>query len=206
MQRNNIATRFPRERKAQLVRWREVDGLMPGEIAARAARQWPELPAIHTRTWHAWSRGPEYRELRNLVCEYERDLADDRALAAVLNDGRGPEALADLVVMDVVRALREQTRAGQVTDLRDLASVTQALSPILRRQVQEAKLDADRRLEEARRKHRAEIDEWAQRHAYETETRDQRIAELEAELARLRAGGAVDLKKVADDMERVLGG
>jgi uncharacterized protein (DUF2267 family) len=179
MQRNNIATRFGRERKATLVRWREIEGLMPGEIAARAAAQFPELPRIHPRTWERWHASPEYRDLRTLVVDYEAGLAEDRALAAVLNDGRGPEALADLVVMDVVKALRRQTRDEGVTDLRDLASVTRALAPILKRQVDEAKLAADRRLDEAKTAHAAELAD-----------KDARIAALEADIDRLRTAQA----------------
>ncbi|MFA5635043.1 MAG: hypothetical protein WC977_03970 [Anaerovoracaceae bacterium] len=204
MQRNNIATRFGRERKAALVRWREIEGLMPGEIAARAAEQWPELPRIHSRTWERWHASAEYRELRRLVVDYEAELSEDRALAAVLNDGRGPEALADLVVMDVVKALRRQTRDEGLTDLRDLASVTRALSPILRRQVDEAKLAADRRLEEAKTAHAAELAEAAAKladaHDYS--------AELEAEIEKLnvrlaRKDGAVDPVRRSEVIEAV---
>lgn len=175
MQRNNVATRYPREAKARLVRWREIEGLMPGEIAARAHTEWPDLPRIHAGTWQRWAASREYRELRDLVVPYEQDLSEDRVLAAALNDGRGPEALADLVVMDVVRELRRQTRDGGISDLRDLAAVTRSLSPILRRQVDEAKLAADRRIGEMRDEHAAAL-----------AARDATIAELRGEIERLR--------------------
>jgi hypothetical protein len=194
MQRNNIATRFSRERKAALVRWREVDGMMPGEIAARAGREWPELPRIHGTTWQTWAKGAEYKELRGLVSGFEKDLAADRLLASVINEGRGPESITDLIVMDVARELRGLTRNG-IGDANVLANVTKALAPILRKQAADAKLALDTRLQEAEAKHINQV-----------ENLNARIADLQGELELARnEGKAVDGAAVADKLNDVLG-
>lgn len=93
MQRNNIATRFPRQAKLQLVRWREIDGLMPGEIKTRAADRWPELPAVHSSSWRSWSRGTEYADLRAMVCDEERKRTE---LTKLFEAAGGPNALSDV--------------------------------------------------------------------------------------------------------------
>ncbi len=167
MQRNHIAMHYPCRAKAALVRWREIDGLTPGEIRARAASEWPDLPRIHASTWLAWSRSQEYRELRGAVLEERgRNARLDRMWTAV-RDGAADDVAAATLYLLLHRAY-ELAETGRA-DVRELRNLVSAVSEARRAEIARVKAETDRTLRELRGKHAGEI------------------AEKDAEIARLRS-------------------
>jgi|GEM_PF-4099526 len=173
MQRNNIAARYSRRRKAELVRWREVEGLMPGQIAVRAAREWPGLPPIHGTTWAAWSRSPEYRELRDTVCGEARRSEKLDALWGAVESGGMDTALQGTLYLLLHQAF-ESAQGGEL-ETKELTALVNSLSTAQRAEIA--------RTAEARN---AELDRLRAEHAAALAERDAEIATLRAELDALR--------------------
>ena len=196
-QRNNIAT-MPWERR-RLVSRLAFDAQGIEAINAELQRQFPGSPKIHATTLIAWRQSAEYVRYRTAREEDREETETTQAMAAALNDGRGPENMADLTVMEVVKELWRQTRGGQITDLGDLANVTKALAPLLRAKIARDLADSRSREQELV----AEIAKLKEAHAA-------RISSMQAEIGKLQAalcgGKTVDLKQVAADMEKLLGG
>lgn len=199
-QRNNVQIMPYEQRK--LVNRLLFDGSTYAEIAAEVARLFPGSPKLHSSSLGAWQRGPEFTRYRAARQSDEVETAQTRAMAEALNDGRGPESMADLTVMEVVKELYRQTRGGQITELADLANVTKALAPLLR-----AKIAAD--LAEARQseaKLKTQIADLKAQMEAERIALEQENDSLRAEIAALKNNGqAVDPKAVADRMNDVLG-
>lgn len=112
---------------------------------------------LHNNSFKAWQTSDEYTRYRDVRAGFDADMAEDQVLATAINDGRGPESALDLIVMDVLKSLRQSTRDNGIVDADQLANVTKTIAPLLRNQVAEAKLDADTRLKKAEEKHAAEI-------------------------------------------------
>jgi len=192
-QRNNLC-RLPPEVRTLASRLVFEGGLTYRQIAEQVANAAGGGVKIHNNTLLAWQRSAEYRRYVAAREKYDAELGESRAVAAAVNDGRGPSSLADLVVMDILRELRQAQAAGSL-DLSDLARVSQAVAPILRNQVAAEKLATDRRLADAEAAH-----------AEALAARDAEIARLREEIARLRNDGRqVDAAAVADRMDEVLG-
>lgn len=132
-QRNNIAA-LPYEQR-RLVSRMLFEGAKYAEIRA-AVMSSTNNPhgtlTLHNSSLMAWSKSLEYTRYRTAREQDEAETAVTRAQAEALNDGRGPESMADLTVMEVVKELYKQTKGGAITDLGDLAEVTKALAPLLR--------------------------------------------------------------------------
>jgi hypothetical protein len=177
MQRNNIATRYGRRRQAELVRWREIEGLMPIEIKRRAGELWPDLPPIHGTTWTSWSRSAEYRQLRDEVVPVAREEAADDALFGAIDASSLPEvvkAAQYLLAKNVLKAARrgELSEAAADAALRSLATVDRA----------DIARSADARnqeLDRLRTEHAAAVSALRE----QITGRDARIAELERRLS-----------------------
>ncbi len=157
--RNNIAMHYPRRAKRQLVYWREVDGVIPARIQERAAKAWPDLPAIHNNTWAAWCDSPEYRELREALtaeAEANRDLDGEWAR---LQSGEGDDYHAATKFLLLKRA-HEAAAAGEL-DAKSLKNLSGILVDDARVELARQKAEADRRLADAERRHEAEAAELA---------------------------------------------
>jgi len=192
MQRNNIATRYPRAAKARLVRWREVDGLMPGQLAERAAAEWPELPPIHSSTWRSWSRGREYAELREAVCGEAERLAPLQSLWGAVADGGVETALSGTLYLLLRQAY--EAADGEL-DVGELTRLVQAVATAQRAEI--ARLQAERG---------AAIETLEQEHAAEVAELHAQIAGLQADIERLinpDAGARTPEERIAAIRERL---
>jgi len=168
LQRNNL--RFMPVPVQRLVTRLTYEGTILRDIQAEVDRQFPGLARIHFTTWKAWRNSPDYKRY---VAARDADREENdqtRAMAAAMNDGHGPENLADLTVMEVVRELYRQTKGGEITDLADLANVTKALAPLLRAKIARDLADSRRREQDlAAQLEKAKIEGEAERISLEQE-------------------------------------
>jgi len=162
----------------------------------------PKPVTIHNSSILAWSKSADYIRYRTACETDEQESAIVRAQAEALNDGRGPESMADLTCMEVIRELYRQTKAGGIKDLGDLANVTKALAPLLRAKIAQD-LAASRTRETALKK---EIETLKAAHDAERISLEEEIAKLQQELANLKAGGKVDFKQAAANVAKILEG
>jgi len=191
-QRNNIVG-LPFDLR-RVVNRMLVDGCEYAAINAEVRRLAPRAPKLHSSSLGAWQKSAEYCRYRAAREAGDAESAETRALAAALNDGRGPESYADLTAMEVLKALWANVKGGAVTDLDDLAHITQALAPILRAQIAAESANARKR----ERDLTAQI--AAQDAAYEEELAVIRtqIAAKDAEIARLRNPQPEDLSGLSE--------
>lgn len=131
--RNNIAECMdPKLRRLACKLLYDFGGKHYAEIrAAMAAAGF--TGKLHASTLMAWMRSAEY--LRYAAAREREDNDDIRVTAQAINDGNGPRDYADVAVLEVVKALAGRMRAGEISELGDLAQVTKALAPLLRAQI-----------------------------------------------------------------------
>jgi len=166
MQRNNIAMYYGRPEKCELVRLREVRGWAPGEIRKWAAREWPDKPAIHSRTWTAWSKSDDYRDLAAKVLGEQRERDE---MTEILDAAGGTDALGDVSKAAAYALACKATRiAASAEDAREIRS-------LMATAMDASELAADRVREQLEAKHAAEI-----------EHKDAEIARLANEAGKLR--------------------
>lgn len=169
--RNNISQRYPRSARMQLVRWREIEGLPPAACRRQAAQLWPDLPAIHDRTWASWTTSEDYRSIRALVTgeQAERERMSDLLWAA-----GGDSALSD-VATAASYALASRAMA-LAPDLDDVAEIRRLMS---------AALDARRiAAEQTKAEYESRIRALETEHAAETAELRATIADLQARFAK----------------------
>ena len=95
-QRNNV-TRLPYEQR-RLVSRLLVDGATFTDVNAAVRQAFPAAPRLHNSTLGAWQKSPEYLRYREAREKDQAETDAVRSQAEAVNDGRGPESYADLVV------------------------------------------------------------------------------------------------------------
>jgi hypothetical protein len=145
---------------------------------------------IHNSTLLAWQKGPEYRRYRD--AREKVDNAQIRATAQALNDGEGPRDHADVAVFEVVRELASRMQSGEISELADLAKVTQALAPLLRAQIAADHAALRRRVRDL------ETQLAAADAAHELA-----MAKVQEELSEARSGKAVDPAAEAERVKEI---
>jgi hypothetical protein len=168
--RNNIQRHYPRSARIELVRWREVEGLAPNRLLARAAERWPDLPRIHASTWQAWRESPEYQTIRDRVLSEQ---AERERLGELFRAAGGADALGEISdAAAYALAAKVMRLAEDSEDAREIGA--------LMRTVREAKTLATRDIQE---RCEARIRALSEGHAAETADLRATIADLEAKLA-----------------------
>lgn len=200
----NKVHNLPVETRLRVYGWL-CDGIAYGQIIARLEREGiagDRLPSPNSLT-ATRRRDPDYKRFRDRRLELDRESMADRELAAMMNDGRGPESMIDLIVMDCVRAVRSETRGGADMGMEQVAAITKAINPLLRHQIAEAKLEADARLETQKSRVaelKAKVDELVDENRRMREAMDRAGVSMES------GRQAVDLATVSEKMDELLGG
>ena len=144
------------------------------EVAAEIARK---RLALHSTTFQAIERCPEFAKYQSSLDETEKRVAADRWAADALRDCAGITSVADLAQMQLLQQLREFAEHS-VGDPGDLLKLVSAVTKI-------KAADQDDRIVRANRKVEELKSEFAQRESeYQA-----KIAELSARVAELAAGG-----------------
>jgi len=206
--RNNIARRFPRSAKIQLVRWAEVgvDGvvLTPSEISTRAADTWPDLPAIHSRTWKAWAGSAEYSRIRDLVCEEDRrnTFLLDEYQAAGADEGMD----SMLNAASYALACKAASGAADADDYKELRALMQTIRDAQRMRSEALEAERNDAIAVLEREHDAQCAEYEVRiRSLEADHRRYREA-IERAGINLESGReTIDLAKLSEAMDDVLG-
>lgn len=196
MPRNNIA-RLPWEIREVVCRLR-FDGAGNAAIGAavRDACRTAGIPApkVHGTTILAYTQGAEYRQYCDRRRAWDERMAPRRWAASLLNSGQGPQTVADLAEMAALEQLHAALEGGEA-EPRDTLRILKAL-------IDAQRLNAQRRAED----YEARIAAIETEHAAAIAELERDLAEARAEIERLRNGGTVDLKSVADRMDKLLGG
>ena len=165
--RNTIETEYPLELRLEIAQWL-LDAVGYSEIKTRLAERGIEhLP--HNSSFLAYQRGLEFSTIREDLVAWKRKAAERAARAKLINEGRGPESLADLAQYHILEQLDELASGGLLATGEDVARVATAISNQQRTLIAAA--------ESARRDH---VDRLKREHAAQT-------AELTAEIARAKA-------------------
>jgi hypothetical protein len=179
MQRNNIA-RLPWEIREQVCRLR-FDGRGNAEIAAavqaacRASAIRP--PKVHGTSILAYSRSDEYRTYCDRRRKWDERMAPRRWAAALVNEGAGPQTVADLALQTAGEELAERLEAGGM-EPGEMVQVARAVTDLQRTLLARTKSAADSRLREMEERHAAESGQLRN----EIAGRDAAIAKLKAAL------------------------
>ncbi|MDT8389424.1 MAG: hypothetical protein RRC34_02835 [Lentisphaeria bacterium] len=201
-QRNNIAALHGDLRR--IVSRMLYDGATYDDIRAEMAGR--TTSKLHNNSFKAWQTSDEYVRYRDVRAGFDAEMAEDQVLATAINDGRGPESVTDLIIMDIIRAFREKTRGAGELDIDTLGGITKALAPVLRNQVAEAKLDADTRLEKAKRDHEVAVAELNGRLEFLREENKRMRDAIDRAGISLESGRpTVDLEQVGQQMDELLG-
>jgi len=165
--------------------------------AVRAAMAKAGVSAkLHDRSFQAYARSAEYAEYVAARRQFDGRAAASRLAARVMNDGQGPQSLADVAEYELLQQLMGM--AGQVADPQAAAKVANAIGSLRRLQLARTKADLDSRLEAAGK---ASAEALAAKEA--------QIADLKAELEAIRnpppedASGLSDAEKTARIRERL---
>lgn len=159
MARNNIA-RLPWEIREVVCRLR-FDGRGNREIAAavqeacRAAAIRP--PKIHGTSILAYSRSAEYAQYCDRRRQWDERMAPRRWAAALVNDGRGPQTVADLAELEILEQLHTLAAGGLLETGKDVATVARAITAMQRTQLARRQEEADTRVRELEERHAAEV-------------------------------------------------
>ena len=149
---------------------------------------------LHGSTFTAYQSSPEYRQYCEMARGWNERMAPRRWAASLMRDGAGPQSLADLAEMEILEQLHSLAAGGLLETGKDVATVARAITSLQRTQLARRQEETDKRIEAIEAEHAAEI------------------ADLQATIETLRqrleeATGSreVDLSKVADEMDRILG-
>lgn len=158
-QRNNIA-RLPWEIREIVCRLR-FDGRGNQEIAravqaaCRAAAITP--PKIHGTSILAYSRGAEYREYCDHRRQWDERMAPRRWAAALVNEGKGPQTVADLAELEILEQLHALAAGGLLETGRDVATVARAITSMQRTQLMRRDQAAEERVRAIESEHEAAV-------------------------------------------------
>lgn len=178
-QRNNLA-KLPYEIREVAYRMR-FDGAGNKAIAeavqhaCRAAAL--PVPKIHGTTILAACRGTEYRQYCDHRRKWDERMAPRKLAASLLNNGKGPQTVADLALMDSAEGLIDALQNGEMGPS-ETVRVVRAVTDLQRTLLARREADTDARLRELAERHAAEL---AQLRA-EIAGRDEALARLTAAL------------------------
>jgi len=202
-QRNNVA-RLPWEAR-KVVCAKLFDNATNVEINAalnEACRQLGIAPAkAHGTSLIAYSKSPEYKTYCDKRREWDARMGPKRWAAALQNDGQGPQTVADLAEMAVLEQLHELAVSGAALESGDIVKVARAITTMQRTQIARRGEDTDSRIDAIADEHAAEIAELQATIA----AKDSEIERLKEQLEDKTGSREVDLSKVADEMDRILG-
>lgn len=199
-QRNNIA-RMPFELREVVCKQLFAGSATQAEIvrAVRARAEelgletWTNVK-LHGSTFQAYQQSNEYKQHCERARGWNERLEKRRWAASLMRDGAGPQSLADLAELEILEQLHGLAAGGLLETGKDVATVARAITSLQRTQMARRQEEAEQRIEALKTEHAAEI------------------AELQATIETLRqrleeATGSreVDLSKIADEMDRVLG-
>lgn len=197
-QRNNIA-RLPYETRVEVSRML-FDGVPYAEIREAIAAADPAAPAIHNTSLMSWQKGQEYKQYTQARQGFDRRTEMQRMIAAVQNDGRGPESLADIVEFELLQqmvplAIGIQDEPDQSDATNQAARLARAIKALKGARIAGDLAKRERRMQQLQDQLDAERAEF-----------EAAEAELRNEIAALQAGGKkVDPSKVATELDRILG-
>lgn len=190
-QRNNIS-RLPYEQRHEISKML-FEGATYSEIR-QAMTQARCTEKIHNTSLLAWSKGKEYQEYCDVRKGFDAQSKGARLAAMVMNDGAGPQSLADIAEYELLQnivLLAQDDEMGPKT----AAALAKAIADLKKTQIAgalEKQLTKCKRLEDQLREQKAEYEE--------------KLQKVRDKLAELQAGGKdVDPVKVADQMNKLLG-
>ena len=173
--RNNLS-RLPfavRETACRLV----FEGTLTyAKIAAEIARLSPGV-RIHASTLAAYQKGREYQDYVGSRRQWDAKLAKRQWAAATLNQGKGPQSVADLAALGILEQLHGLAEGGLLETGKDVARVATAIATMQRTQLAQAESARNDEIAKLRNEHEAEL------RALEEE-----IARKDAEIAKLKDG------------------
>ncbi len=150
---------------------------------------------LHGTSFVAWRESADYREYVQFARGWSDKVKAKRWAANALNEGLGPQSVADLAAMGILEQLHQLAEGGLLETGKDVATVARAIAGMQQAQLAREKADRDRRIEAMEQDHAAEL-----------ATLQAQLAQAREEIARLSAGGTVDLASVAERMDKLLGG
>lgn len=189
-QRNNIA-RLPPPLRDLCTRLLYEGTLTQAELEAEVRREAAALGLaryrtvkLHGTSFLAWRRSRDYRDYVEWARGWEDKGRAKRWAAGALNEGRGPQSVADLAAMGILEQLHGLAEGGLLETGKDVARVATAIATMQRTQLAQARAERDERIAAIEREHEMEVAEL-----------QVRIRELEAEVERLKgllAGAGID--------------
>lgn len=160
MQRNNLA-RLPWEVREIAARLR-FDGAGNQAIAeavqAACRQRGIRPPRIHGTTILAYTKSAEYQRYCDQRRKWDDRLAPRRWAAALLNEGKGPQSVADLAELEILEQLHDLAAGGLLETGKDVATVARAITAMQRTQLARRQEEADARLRDAERAHAEEAE------------------------------------------------
>jgi len=169
-QRNNIA-KLPPPLRDLVSRLLYEGALTQDEIEASVRAEAIRLGQdrfadvrLHGTSFKAWRDSKDYGEYVTFARGWSDKVRAKRWAASALNEGRGPQSMADLAEMEILEQLHALAQDSELCG-KDVATVARAITSLQRTQLARAESDRDHRIQ-----------------AIETE-HAQALAALQAELA-----------------------
>jgi hypothetical protein len=192
-QRNNLV-RLPFEVRETACRLLHEGRLTYRQIAGEIEKLSPGAK-IHDTTLQAYQKSAEFADYVQSRRQWDEKLGKRRWAAQVLNDGKGPQSVADLAELAILEQLHALASGSLLETGKDVATVARAITALQRTQL--ARTESAKDAEIAALKAAA-----AEREAALTA----QISDLGEQIATLKNGGkTVDATAVADRLNDVLG-
>jgi hypothetical protein len=153
-QRNNIATGLAFEAREAVCRLL-VEGRPYAEIRAEIARHAPQL-RIHNSSLAAYQKSQEFQDYLAARRQWDEKLGKRRWAAGLINEGKGPQSIADLAELAILEQLHDLAAGGALETGKDVANVARAITAMQRTQLARSEAEWKRRLAEAEAKARDE--------------------------------------------------
>ena len=171
-----------------------VDGAAYASVRAEIAKLAPGVK-IHNSTLLAYAKSAEFAEYQASRRQWDGKLLKRQWAARLINDGKGPQSLADMAELAILEQLHSLAESGLLETGKDVATVAKAITAMQRTQLARAESNLKSQISDLKSENEAE------RIALEQEN-----DALRAEIATLKNDGrAVDPTAVADRMNAVLG-
>jgi hypothetical protein len=176
-QRNNIARLPPplRDKVSELVyagdlTQEEIEAAIRREAVALGYEGYAQVQ-LHGTSFLAWRESKDYQEYVSWARGWDDKVRTKRWAAGKLNDGRGPQSVADLAAMGILEQLQGLADGELLETGKDVARVATAIATMQRTQLAQARAERDSRIAAIEQEHLAEMQE-----------RDAEIARLKAAL------------------------
>jgi len=170
-QRNNLAG-LPFETREIVCRMLH-DGAPYAKIRAELGLGAPGVK-IHNSTLLAYAKSAEFTEYVASRRQWDDKLQKRRWAAGILNDGKGPQSLADMAELAILEQLHDLAEGGLLETGKDVANVARAITAMQRTQLARADSAKD-----------AEIAKLKQAHEAERISLEEEIGGLQTEIKRL---------------------